>query len=70
MNITLTVIPGNGERSISVGQGTTLSDLVATEELQGRVITVDGSQVEAGHFSAVALRDGMSIYATQSVKGN
>lgn len=70
MNITLTVIPGNGERSISFGEGTSLADLITTEELQGRVITVDGSQVDAAHFANISLRDGMSIYATQSVKGN
>ena len=70
MNLTLTIFPGSGARTIQFEAGHTLADLVVSEDLQGRQILIDGQSVDANVFREIELRSGMNVFATMSVKGN
>lgn len=70
MNITLIVIPGPGARQLSVGQNTTVAQLVCQENLHGRDIIINGSGIPASQWEATVIPSNSEVFATGSVKGN
>ena len=69
MNITLVIIPGSGMDSLTLNSGTTVSQLIAARDLQGRGITIDGRTIKAEQYDTTVLQDGMEVFATANVKG-
>ena len=69
-NLTLIVIPGPGARSVQVENGTTVSNLVCSENLHGRDIIINGSGVAPVAYSDTVIPANAEVFATGSVKGN
>lgn len=63
--ISLLVLPGNGQRTLTVTEGTTIGQLFEIEGLTGRSPLLNGS---AASLDTV-LSAGMEIAALTSVKG-
>lgn len=68
MYISLLILPGSGQRDVTVAEGTTIRSLVQSQNLHGRQIILNGSTVPEADFGRV-LRSGDEVAATASVKG-
>jgi sulfur carrier protein ThiS len=67
---TLVVIPGPGARNVTFTNDTTISDLIAQENLSGRDIILDGQTVPRDAYATTLVPVNSEIFATASVKGN
>ncbi len=62
-------LPAGGITRVSVAAGTTLSNVVESENLSGLTITVNGESIPANRFATFSLNGGERINASRSVKG-
>jgi sulfur carrier protein ThiS len=69
-SVTLVIIPGPGARTVVIRDGATVSDLVSTQNLQGRDIIINGQAVAPSTFDTTTLTPNDEVFATASVKGN
>lgn len=69
-NITLIVIPGPGARTISIEDGTTVAQLVCSENIHGRDIIINGEGIPSASYPTTTIPSGAEVFATGSVKGN
>jgi sulfur carrier protein ThiS len=69
-SVTLVIIPGPGARTVVIRDGATVSDLVSTQNLQGRDIIINGQAVAPSAFATTILTPNDEVFATASVKGN
>lgn len=69
-SVTLVIIPGPGARTVVIRDGATVSDLVSTQNLQGRDIIINGQAVAPSAFATTTLTPNDEVFATASVKGN
>ena len=68
MLISLLILPGSGQRDVTLAEGTTIRQLIQANNLHGRQIILNGVTVPEADFSRV-LRSGDEVAATASVKG-
>lgn len=68
MYISLLILPGSGQRDVTLAEGTTIRQLVQSQNLHGRQIILNGTTVPESDFGRV-LRSGDEVAATASVKG-
>ena len=68
MLISLLILPGSGQRDVTLAEGTTIRQLVQAQNLHGRQIILNGVTVPEADFGRV-LRSGDEVAATASVKG-
>lgn len=69
-NITLIVIPGPGARTVSIEDGTTVAQLVCSENIHGRDIIINGEGIPSANYPTTTIPSGAEVFATGSVKGN
>jgi len=70
MVISLILLPGTGQRDVTLPTGATLSDLVAQEDLGGRQIVLNGEAIPASAFGSTTLASGQEVGAIGASKGN
>lgn len=68
MLISLLILPGSGQRDVTLPVGSTIRSLVTAQNLQGRQIVVNGETVPEASFGR-ALVSGDEVAALASVKG-
>lgn len=70
ITLRLLLLPGVGMTTVSVREGTSLADFMATrDDLRGRSILVQGQVVPPERWATVRLSAGIELAALQQAKG-
>lgn len=70
MVISLIMLPGSGQRDVTLPSGSTLATLVAQEGLSGRQLVLNGESIPTNRHSSTSLRSGQEVGAIGASKGN
>ena len=70
MVISLIMLPGSGQSDVNLPEGSTISDLVRSQNLSGRSIVVNGETVPQSRWDSYVLRSGVEVGAIGTSKGN
>lgn len=70
MYIKLVRVPGTGQSTVEMPEGSTVADLVTKEGLDGRDIFLNGQGVQRANYASTELLCNCQVFATGSVKGN
>jgi len=63
------IVPGAGYQDIEIKSGSTLGDLVASKNLHGRTINIDGKVVKPDDYATTILDGAGEVWATGGAKG-
>lgn len=64
------ITPGSGYKETEVSAGTTVADLVASEDLHGRQIQLNGQVVQPEDFASTVVSGAFAdLWAVKGVKG-
>lgn len=67
--IALMVVPGDGFREVEVSDNMTVAEFIERNELQNRLITIDGKEIDPAAYNTHRMSGAEEVWANGGAKG-